>query len=115
MILHQWDIARIRIRADDKEEHPAVILSREEWCQDLRQSAINVLYCTTKMPASEATTLDVTLDGADGLDRATLVNCGHVFSVPRQRIMSVVGRVSLARRPQIGRTLVSAFRLPLHV
>ena len=34
MILHQWDIVRIRIRADDKEEHPAVILSREEWCQD---------------------------------------------------------------------------------
>jgi mRNA-degrading endonuclease toxin of MazEF toxin-antitoxin module len=114
MILHQWDIVRIRIRADDKEEHPAVILSREEWCQDPRQSAINVVYCTTKRPASEATALDVTLNGADGLDRATLVNCGHIFSVPRLRIMSVIGRVSLARRPQIGRTLVFAFRLPLH-
>jgi len=114
MILHQWDIVRIRIRADDKEEHPAVILSREEWCHDPRQSVINILYCTTKRPAGGTTPLDVTLNGADGLDRATLVNCGHVFSVPRQRITGIVGRVSLARRPQIGRTLVFAFRLPLH-
>jgi len=114
MILHQWDIVSVRVRAEDKEEHPAVILSREEWCQDTRQSVINVLYCTTKRPASGATALDVTLNGADGLDRATLVACGHVFSVPRLRISSVIGRVSIARRPQIGRTLVFAFRLPLH-
>jgi len=39
MILHQWDIIRVRIRAEDMDEHPAVILSREEWCQDARQSA----------------------------------------------------------------------------
>ena len=114
MILHQWDIVSVRVRAEDKEEHPAVILSREEWCQDTRQSVINVLYCTTKRPGSGATALDVTLNGADGLDRATLVACGHVFSVPRLRISSVIGRVSIARRPQIGRTLVFAFRLPLH-
>ena len=114
MILHQWDIVRIRVRADDQEEHPAVVLSREEWCQDIRQPAINVLYCTTKRPAAGATALDVTLNGADGLDRATLVNCGHIFSVPRLRITTVIGRVALARRPQIGRTLVFAFRLPLH-
>ena len=114
MILHQWDIIRVRIRAEDMDEHPAVILSREEWCQDARQSAINVLYCTTKRPAAGATALDVTLNGADGLDRATLVNCGHVFSVPRSRITTVIGRVSMARRPQIGRTLIFAFRLPLH-
>ena len=114
MILHQWDIVRIRIRPDDKEEHPAVILSREEWCQDTRQLVVNVLYCTTKRPANGATALDVTLNGADGLDQATLANCGHVFSVPRSRITSVIGRVSLARRPQIGRTLVFAFRLPLN-
>ena len=55
MILHQWDIVRIRVRADDQEEHPAVVLSREEWCQDIRQPAINVLYCTTKRPAGGAT------------------------------------------------------------
>jgi mRNA-degrading endonuclease toxin of MazEF toxin-antitoxin module len=114
MILHQWDIVRVRIRPDDKDEHPAVILSREEWCQDPRQLVINVLYCTTKRPAVEATALDVTLNGADGLDRATSVNCGHVFSVPRSRITAIIGRVALARRPQIGRTLVFAFRLPLH-
>jgi mRNA-degrading endonuclease toxin of MazEF toxin-antitoxin module len=114
VILHQWDIVRVRIRADDKDEHPAVILSREEWCQDPRQLVLNVLYCTTKRPGGVTTPLEVMLNGADGLDRATLVNCGHIFSVPRSRITNVIGRVALTRRPQIGRTLVFAFRLPLH-
>lgn len=113
-MVHQWDIVRVRIRPDDPDEHPAVVLSREEWCQDPRRLMVNVLYCTTKRPATGASAMDVTLNGADGLDRPTLANCEHIFSIPRSRISSVIGRVSLARRPQIGRTLVFAYRLPLH-
>jgi hypothetical protein len=43
----------------------------------------------------------------------TLFNSEHIFSVPRERITAVLGRVTPARRRQIGRTLVQAFRLPL--
>lgn len=113
MNLHQWDIVKVRLRLDDRDEHPAVILSREEWCQDERKLAVNVLYCTSKRPADKPGLCDVSLNGADGLERVTLANCEHVFSVSREKITSVVGRVAVERRRQIGRMVVSAFRLPL--
>ncbi len=113
MNIHQWDIVKVRVRPDDKDEHPAVVLSREEWCQDERKPALNVLYCTSKRPADKESACDVSLNGVDGLERTTLANCEHVFSVSRGRITSVVGRVAVERRRQIGRMLVSAFRLPL--
>jgi mRNA-degrading endonuclease toxin of MazEF toxin-antitoxin module len=110
---HQWDIVRVRVRPEDKDEHPAVILSREEWCQDVNRRFVNLLYCTTRRPAKGASPLDVTLNGADGLEQLTLVNCEHVFSVPREKFTSIIGRVTPARRRQIGRTIVQAYRLPL--
>jgi mRNA-degrading endonuclease toxin of MazEF toxin-antitoxin module len=111
--VHQWDVVRIRVRPEDRDEHPAVVMSREEWCQDERRRFINVLYGTTRRPASGPAPLDVTLNGADGLESMTLLNVEHVFSVPREKITAVLGRVTPARRRQIGRTLVQAFRLPL--
>jgi mRNA-degrading endonuclease toxin of MazEF toxin-antitoxin module len=111
--IHQWDIVKVRVRPEDRDEHPAVVLSREEWCQDEQRRFVNVLYGTSRRPATGAAVLDVTLNGADGLERMTLINTEHVFSITRERISSVVGRVTPARRRQIGRTLVQALRLPL--
>jgi mRNA-degrading endonuclease toxin of MazEF toxin-antitoxin module len=113
MNLHQWDIVKVRVRPEDRDEHPAVVLSREEWCQDERKPAVNVLYCTSKRPADKPGLCDVPLNGADGLERVTLANCEHVFSVSRAKITGVLGRVAIERRRQIGRMVVSAFRLPL--
>ena len=113
MNIHQWDIVKVRLRPEDKDEHPAVVLSREEWCQDERKFALNVLYCTSKRPAEKTWACDVSLNGADGLERATLVNCEHIFSVSRGKVTSVIGRVSVERRRQIGRMIAGVFRLPL--
>jgi mRNA-degrading endonuclease toxin of MazEF toxin-antitoxin module len=113
LAFHQWDVVKVRVRPEDKDEHPAVVLSREEWCQDEKRRFVNILYGTSRRPASGAAPLDITLNGADGLERMTLFNSEHVFSVPRERITAVLGRVTPARRRQIGRTLVQAFRLPL--
>ena len=113
LTVHQWDVVKVRVRPEDKDEHPAVVLSREEWCQDEKRRFLNILYGTTRRPASGASPLDVTLNGADGLESMTLFSSEHVFSVPREKISAVLGRVTPARRRQIGRTLVQAFRLPL--
>jgi len=113
MNVHQWDIVKIRVRPEDKDEHPAVVISREEWCRDERRLNLNVLYCTTLRPAQAAETCEVRLNGPDGLERATVANCEHVFSVPRGRITAVAGRVAPERRKQISRTVVLAFRLVL--
>ncbi len=78
--LAQWDVVRVRIRPGDKDLHPAVVISRSEVCQDARKQSINVVYGSTRRPAGGGTATDVTLNGADGLERATLFNCDHLLS-----------------------------------
>jgi mRNA-degrading endonuclease toxin of MazEF toxin-antitoxin module len=111
--LHQWDIVKVRINPDDADQHPAVIVSREEFCSDPKRRTVNVLYGTSRRPASVADLLEVTLNGADGLERSTLFSCGHLFTISKEKISSVLGRVAPERRRQIGRKIVEAFRLPL--
>jgi len=55
----------------------------------------------------------VTLNGADGLERPALFNCGHFHQINRSKIAGVTGRVTLERRRQIGRKIVATYRLPL--
>ena len=111
--LRQWDVVWVRIRPEDRDVHPAVILSCEEFCQDMRRQTINVLYGTSKRPASVADAYEVTLSGADGLERPTLFNCGHLYTIDRRKITAQIGRVSTERRRQIGRKIVATYRLPL--
>jgi len=109
----QWDIVRVRIRPDDRDEHPAVILTCDEFCADERRHALNVLYGTTRRPSAEPEPYEVTLNGADGLERPTLFNCGHLYTIDRRKISAVTGRVTAERRRQIGRKIVATYRLPL--
>jgi mRNA-degrading endonuclease toxin of MazEF toxin-antitoxin module len=111
--LRQWDVVWVRIRPEDRDEHPAVVLTSDEFCQDARRHAINVLYGTTKRPATAAAIYEITLNGADGLERSTLFNCGHLYTIDRRKITMHAGRVSLERRRQIARKIVSTYRLPL--
>jgi mRNA-degrading endonuclease toxin of MazEF toxin-antitoxin module len=111
--VRQWDVVRVRINPQDRDEHPAVVLSREEFCHDLKRRLINVLYGTTRQLAAGQGLLDVTLNGADGLEHMTLINCEHIFTVAKEKITAVVGRVTPERRRQIGRKVVEGFRLPL--
>ena len=74
---------------------------------------INVLYGTTKRPAAAPDSYEVTLNGADGLERPTLFNCGHLYTIDRRKITAQLGRVTPERRRQIGRKIVATYRLPL--
>jgi mRNA-degrading endonuclease toxin of MazEF toxin-antitoxin module len=110
---HQWDIVKVRINPEDRDEHPAVIISPEELCVDQRITKLNVLYCTTRRPSQAVRAREVVLNGADGLDNATLVDCVYFYGVDRRKITQTVGRVTPERRRQIGRTIVAGYRLPL--
>ncbi len=101
MTFAQWDIVRVRINPEDRDEHPAVIFSPDEHCADERRPKVNVLYCTTRRPGAEPRIHEVVLNGADGLEHPTIVNCAYFYSVPRLKISGPMGRVSLARRRQI--------------
>ena len=111
--LHQWDVVKVRINPEDRDEHPAVIISPEELCADLRKTKLNVLYGTTRRPGENPRPHDVVLNGADGLEHQTLVGCAYFYGVDRRKITGSMGRVALEHRRQIGRKIVASYRLPL--
>jgi mRNA-degrading endonuclease toxin of MazEF toxin-antitoxin module len=110
---HQWDVVKVRLRPDDRDEHYCVVISADEFCADERKPLVNVLTGSTRRPAATADPHEVTLNGADGLERSTLFNCGHFHQINRLKITRVTGRVTPERRRQIGRRIVATYRLPL--
>jgi hypothetical protein len=110
--MHQWDIVRVRINPKDRDAHPAVVLSCEEDCQDPEFLRVNVLYGSKRPPGSAVDPWQVLLNGADGLDLPTVVDCGVIYLVPKTSCSAAVGCVSLERRRLIGRKINEVLRLP---
>jgi hypothetical protein len=111
--VHQWDIVKVRINPEHRDEHPAIVISPEEICADEQQLRLNVLYGTTRRPGDSLRVHEAALNGADGLDHAALFSCAFVYVIDRRKIGAVVGRVSAIRRVQLGRKIVAIFRFPL--
>ncbi len=110
--MHQWDIVRVRVNPKDRDAHPAVVLSCEEDCQDAEFLRVNVLYGSKRPPAAALEPWQVLLNGADGLDFQTSVDCGVIYLVPKAACSPTGGRVSLERRRTIGRKINEVLRLP---
>jgi hypothetical protein len=111
--LHQWDIVKVRINANDRDEHPAILISPPEICADEKKPRLNVLYGTTRRPGFAIQAHEVQLNGADGLDYSTLFSCAHFYTIERAKISRHLGSVAAERRRQIGRKLIATFRLPM--
>jgi len=109
----QWDIVRVRINPEDRDEHPAIVFSPDEHCAEITRPKLNVLDGTTRRSGQPPRIHEVQLNGADGLDRPTVFSCAYFYSVPRAKIRGIIGRVTAARRRQIGRRIVAVFRVPL--
>ena len=113
MNVTQWDIVRVRINPQDEDEHPAIVITCDEFCADTSKPQINVLYGSTRRPAIQPRTYHVTLNGADGLDHSTLFSCGHLYTIDRRKITTHIGRVAPERRRQISRKIIATYRLPI--
>ena len=113
MNIAQWDIVRVRINPEDRDEHPAIVITCNDFLADSNKGQINVLYGSTRRPAMQPRPFHAVLNGADGLDHSTLFSCGHLYTVDRRKITTVTGRVAPERRRQIGRKIVATYRLPL--
>jgi hypothetical protein len=109
--IRQWDIVRVRINANDRDEHPAIVLSPVEVASSPRVDRINVIYGSTRRPAQDLRPGEILLDEADGLDRLTVFDCLLFPVVKKASISAVVGHVSSERRRHLHRTLVAALRL----
>ena len=100
------------MKAKDRDSHPGVVISCEEDCQDPEFLRVNVLYGSKKPPAAQLETWQVLLNGADGLDFRTAVDCGIFYLVDKAACSSAIGTVSFERRRAIGRIMIEILRLP---
>ena len=110
MTIRQWDIVKARINEQDRDEHPAIVISPPEVCANAAADKINVLYCTKLQPAETVSAHRVYLNSADGLEFKTTTNCLFIHTIARSRAQSVVGRVSIQRQQQIARRIRELFR-----
>lgn len=111
MNLNRWDVVVVPADEKDGVGHPAVVMSPPDILADPRQSRINVLVGTKKQPAESAKSHQVILNGAEGLEFLTLLNCALVYQVKKANVLRSVGAVSHARRGAIAVRLRSAFGL----
>jgi len=111
--LNQWDVVKVRINPNDRDEHPAVLISPPEACADGKKTRLNVLYGTTRRPGFVPQEHEVPLNSADGLEHVTLFSCGHIYTIDRAKVSARLGSVAYERRRQIGRKLIATFRLPM--
>ena len=107
-VFRQWDVARVRVYDTDRDEHFVVIVSPDEICAKGRR--INVLYGSTKRPGESLRPCHVLLNGADGFERQTAVDCTFVHVVPKEKIAAVAGSVAAPRRREIMRQINAAWR-----
>jgi hypothetical protein len=109
--IRQWDIVKVRVNANDRNEHPAIVLSPAEIASSPRVDRINVIYGSTRRPARELRAGEILLDEADGLGHLTVFDCLLFPVVKKAAISAVLGHVSTERKRHLHRTLVAALRL----
>lgn len=111
--VRQWDIVRFRIRPQDTDLHPGIVLSGEEWCASGYTTNLNVLACSKRVPAATVKSHQVVLNGADGLEFQSTADCRFFHIVSKEGVSEVIGRVSSERRRAIGRKINEVLRLML--
>lgn len=109
--LERWDIVFLREDERDVTGHPAVVLSNPDILKESRHLRINVVMGSKKSPAVPARVHQVVLNGADGLEFATVFDCAFVVVAKKNSIIRVAGRVAHARRGQIASKLRAALGL----
>lgn len=112
--LRQWDVVKVRINPDrDRDTHPAIIVSADEICSDGRHLRLNVLFGSKKPPAAGKRRYGILLNGADGLEFITEVDCGFVHVVSKEKVVGTAGRVTPVRQREIMRTMMECWRFRL--
>jgi hypothetical protein len=109
--LNRWDVVFVPADEKDAVGHPAVVLSPPDILSDPKQNRINVIVGTKKQPAETVKSHQVVLNGADGLEFLTLLNCALVYQVRKTNILRSAGVVSHARRGAIAVRLRAALGL----
>lgn len=91
--------------------HPAVVISNSVRCET--KPHVVVLGCRTLRAGTrrEAGALEVILNGADGLDWATLCKCDLMYTVGCADLRNHRGVVSPVRQREIARRIVQGLAI----
>ena len=76
--------------------HPAVIVSHPD--RVARAPLVNVLIGSSQKASRPARENEIMLNGADGLDRETLVKCDLMYLVEKEQLYGRRGMVTAVRR-----------------
>lgn len=85
--------------------HPVVVVSHP--ARAARKDFVEILDCSTQRASRPAQDHEVILDNADGLDWPTFCKCDCIYAVPRTELRRQRGLVTLERRRQIVRTVIT--------
>jgi mRNA-degrading endonuclease toxin of MazEF toxin-antitoxin module len=99
--MHRWDVVFVKADEKDAVGHPAVLLTSDDILADHRQLRLNAVVGTKKPPAVKPHDHHVILNGADGLEFLTLVDCSLIYMVRKSSILRHVGSVTVYRRQEI--------------
>jgi mRNA-degrading endonuclease toxin of MazEF toxin-antitoxin module len=108
--LRQWDVVRVRVNPQDRDEHPAIVLSPDEVAGG-RADRVNVIYGTTKRPAAGLLAGQILLDEADGCEHLTVFDCVFFPVVKKSAVTARLGAVSPHRRRHLHQTIAGVLRL----
>ncbi|MGH7995057.1 MAG: type II toxin-antitoxin system PemK/MazF family toxin [Candidatus Acidiferrales bacterium] len=108
--LRQWDVVKVRINPEDRDEHPAIILSPNEVTKG-RWPKVNVIYGSTKRPGDTVQPGQILLDDADGCEHLTVFDCVFFPVVKKSVVTAKLGAVTPHRRRQLHQTIAGALRL----
>ncbi|HZQ48524.1 MAG TPA: type II toxin-antitoxin system PemK/MazF family toxin [Verrucomicrobiae bacterium] len=103
----QFDVWRFLFA--EKGEYSVVVVSHPD--RAARAKWLNVLYCTSQRQSRRPHPHEVMLNGADGFDWETFVDCSIMYAVESDKLFGKRGRVSLERRNAIRDKLRDIFRL----
>ena len=98
-----------RFNFAERGEHPCVLISPSELCA--RSKWVNVLYCTSQRQSRPPKPHEVLLNGADGMDWETFVDCAAIWMVESDKLFGQRGQVTLERRNAIRDKLRDIYRL----
>lgn len=107
MKLKRWDVVFVPADEKDPVGHPGVVLSSEDILEDPKQRRLNVLIGTKRIPGAPVASHQVVLNGADGLEFPTLIDCSLVYMVRKASILRSSGSVGYFRRQEIQRKVRS--------
>ena len=112
MPISQWGIYNFPYPSD-AQPHPCVIISSQGLIDNPAYEFINVLLCVSLRADMPVKLFHVRLNGADGLDNATVVKCNEIYRSEKAAIGVRQGTVSYQRRRAIGRKLIDVLGLPI--